>query len=169
MKKVVLAVALASSLLVSGCAAGFDAQTNQQGNSGNGRTADVDNIQIRNAVIVVDEESQETGTLVATIISKNESDLLVGIEINPAITATGSAIELKQDMAVAIGYNSETSIALSTTGAALTPGQFVDVNFVFGKNKSMKLSLLVVENTGYYSDVVIPIAEPSATPTPSAS
>ncbi len=169
MKKVVLAVALASSLLVSGCAAGFDAQTNQQGNSGNGRTADVDNIQIRNAVIVVDEKSQETGTLVATIISKNESDLLVGIEINPAITAGGSAIELKQDMAVAIGYNSDTSIALSTTGAALTSGQFVDVNFVFGKNKSIKLSLLVVENTGYYSDVVIPVAEPSATPTPSAS
>ena len=169
MKKVVLAVALASSLLVSGCAAGFDAQTNQQGNSGNGRTADVDNIQIRNAVIVVDEKSQETGTLVATIISKNESDLLVGIEINPSITATGSEIELKQDKAVAIGYNSETSIALSTTGAALTPGKFVDVNFVFGKNKSIKLSLLVVKNNGYYSDVVIPIAEPSASPTPSAS
>jgi hypothetical protein len=169
MKKVVLAVALASSLLVSGCAAGFDAQTNQQGNSGNGRTADVDNIQIRNAVIVVDEKNQETGTLVATIISKNESDLLVGIEIDPAITATGSAIELKKDMAVAIGYNSDTSIPLSTIGAALTPGQFVDVNFVFGKNKSIQLSLLVVENTGYYSDVVIPIAEPSATPTPSAS
>ncbi|MEN9742077.1 MAG: hypothetical protein RIR66_1033 [Actinomycetota bacterium] len=169
MKKVVLAVALASSLLVSGCAAGFDAQTNQQGNSGNGRTADVDNIQIRNAVIVVDEKNQETGTLVATIISKNESDLLVGIEIDPAITATGSAIELKKDMAVAIGYNSDTSIPLATIGAALTPGQFVDVNFVFGKNKSIKLSLLVVENTGYYSDVVIPIAEPSATPTPSAS
>ena len=169
MKKVVLAVALASSLLVSGCAAGFDAQTNQQGNSGNGRTADVDNIQIRNAVVVVDEKDQQTGTLVATVISKNESDSLVGLEFGPAIDITGSAIELKQDIAVAIGYNSETSVALSTTGAALTPGQFVEVNFVFAKNKSIKLSLLVVENTGYYSDVVIPVAQPSATPTPSAS
>jgi outer membrane lipoprotein SlyB len=69
MKKISIALALVSALTLSGCAAGFDAATSAQGNSGNGRTADVGSIQIRNAVIVVDAQTQLNASLVATIIN----------------------------------------------------------------------------------------------------
>ena len=106
MKKVFLAIALASSLGLTGCATGFDAATNTQGNSGNGRTANVDNIQIRNAVIVVDAEDPTRATLIATVRNVGEeTETLSSIEMDPAITVTMDEIELANGNAVSIGYN----------------------------------------------------------------
>ena len=170
MKKVVLAVAIASSLIVSGCATGFNAQTNIQGNSGNGRTANEGSIQIRNAVIVVDEKNPTSASLVATVINTaSKADSLKSLEVDPAITVTATELELKSNQAVSIGYNSAVAIAFNATEATLMPGRFIDVNFIFENNKSIKMSLLVVLNNEFYSDVVVPSLTPSASPTPSAS
>lgn len=168
MKKVALVIALASSLLVSGCATGFNAQTNKQGPSGNGRTADVDGIKIRNAVIIVDKDDQSRATLIATVLNTaKETDLLKTVEVDPAITVAMTEIELKKNDAISIGYNSEVAITFTTLGKSLAPGQFVDVKFIFANNNSIELSLLVMANTEYYSDVVVPEIQP--TPEPSAS
>lgn len=170
MKKISIALALVSALTLSGCAAGFDAATSAQGNSGNGRTADVGSIQIRNAVIVVDAQTQLNASLVATIINTaDEADALKSIEIDPAITPTFSEVVLEKNRAVSVGYNSEISILLTTVGKSLAPSQFIDLTLVFANNESIKMSLLVVSNTDYYSDVKIPLELATPTPTPSAS
>ena len=172
MKKVVLAIALASSLALSGCATGFNAGTNTQGNSGNGRTANMDNIQVRNAVIVVDEKDQTRATLIATVINKSETaDSLKTLEVDPAIKVELSPIELKKNQAVSIGYNSDVKVLMSAAGTTLKAGQFVDVKLVFANNAPIEMSLLVVANNEYYSEVEVPEVAPSAvaTPSPSAS
>jgi copper(I)-binding protein len=170
MKKIALAIALASSLALTGCAVGFDAGTETQGNSGNGRTADVGNIQIRNAVLVADENDQTRATLVATIINKGDSeDSLKSIDAGQTIKVSLSEITLINRLPVSIGYNSEIFVLFTTIGKSLAPGQFVDVTLSFGKNESIKMSLLVTPNTDYYSDVVIPVAEPTVVPTPEPS
>jgi copper(I)-binding protein len=170
MKKIALAIALASSLALSGCAVGFDAGTETQGNSGNGRTADAGNIQIRNAVLVTDEKDQTRATFIATIINTGDSlDSLKAIDAGPAIKVTFDEIKLIDRLPVSIGYNSEISILFTTVGKSLAPGQYVDITLTFGNNESIKMSLLVVANTEYYSDVVIPEVIPTVTPSPEPS
>ena len=170
MKKVFIAITLASSLALTGCATGFNAATNTQGNSGNGRTANVDNIQIRNAVIIVDAEDPTRATLIATVRNiGEETETLKTIEMDPAINVTMDEIELVSGKAVSIGYNSDVKIALSSLGKSLVSGQWTDVKFVFANNQAIELSLLVKPNKDYYSDVEIPEVEATPTPTPSAS
>ncbi len=170
MKKVFIAITLASSLALTGCATGFNAATNTQGNSGNGRTANVDNIQIRNAVIIVDAQDPTRATLIATVRNiGEETETLKTIEMDPAITVTMDEIELVSGKAVSIGYNSDVKIALSSLGKSLVSGQWTDVKFVFINNQAIELSLLVKPNKDYYSDVEIPEVEATPTPTPSAS
>ena len=170
MKKVFLAIALASSLALTGCATGFDAATNTQGNSGNGRTANVDNIQIRNAVIVVDAQDPTRATLIATVRNVGEvSETLKSIEMDPAITVTMEAIELAKGGTVSIGYNSDVKVALTSVGKSLIAGQWTDVKFVFGTNAPIEMSLLIKPNKDYYADVEIPEVEVTPSPAPSAS
>ncbi len=170
MKKVFIAITLASSLALTGCATGFNAATNTQGNSGNGRTANVDNIQIRNAVIIVDAQDPTRATLIATVRNiGEETETLKTIEMDPAITVTMDEIELVSGKAVSIGYNSDVKIALSSLGKSLVSGQWTDVKFVFVNNQAIELSLLVKPNKDYYSDVEIPEVEATPTPTPSVS
>ena len=169
-KKVFLAIALASSIGLSGCATGFNAATNTQGNSGNGRTANVDNIQIRNAVIVVDAEDPTRATLIATVRNVGEAtETLKSIEMDPAITVTMEEIELAKGSAVSIGYNSDVKVALTSVGKSLIAGQWTDVKFVFGSNEPIQMSLIVKPNKDYYADVEIPEVEVTPSPAPSAS
>lgn len=172
MKKLIITTWLISALALSGCAVGFNAQTNIQGNSGNGRTANISNIQIRNAVIVVDEKDQTKATLIASVINTaDKNDSLSEIIIDPAINITFSKIDLLPNKPTSIGYNSSLVVQLSTSGASLAPGRFIDVKFIFANNEPVELSLLVVANTGYYSDVQVPEIKqsesPSAIPSPS--
>lgn len=172
MKKVALAIALAGTLTLSGCALGFNAGTETQGNSGNGRTADVGVIQIRNATVIVDAKDTTRATLLATVINNgDEEDVLKSFTVDPAIKVTSSEIKLIDKLPVSIGYNSDVKVLFTTTGDALTPGKYVDVTFVFANNESIKMSLLVKKNTEYYSDVEIPADVPTEEPSvePSAS
>ena len=170
MKKVFLTFALVSSLALSGCSTGFNAATNTQGNSGNGRTANVDTIQIRNAVIIVDAQDPTRATLIATVRNiGEETEMLKAVELDPAITVSMEEIELVKGNAVSIGYNSDVKIALSSIGESLIAGQWTAVKFVFGNNAPIEMSLLVKPNKDYYSDVEIPTVEVAPSPTPSAN
>ncbi len=170
MKKVFLALTLASSLALTGCATGFNAATNMQDNSGNGRTADVDSIQIRNAVIIVDSEDPTRATLIATVRNVGEeTETLKSVELDPAITVSMEEIELTKGDAVSIGYNSDVKIAFISLGESLIAGQWTQVKFVFANNAPIEMSLLVKPNKDYYADVEIPEVEVTPTPAPSAS
>lgn len=170
MKKVFLAFTLASSLALTGCATGFNAATNTQGNSGNGRTANVDNIQIRNAVIIVDQEDPTRATLIATVRNiSEETDTLKSIEMDPAITVAMEEIELLKGAAVSIGYNSDVKVGLSSVGESLIAGQWTQIKFVFANNEAIEMSVLIKPNKDYYSDVEIPEVVATPTPSPSAS
>ena len=69
----VAAFVSAAVLLLSGCATGFDAATNAQGDSGNGRSTDVGSLQIRNATVVADPEDPTRATVLMTVINTDEA------------------------------------------------------------------------------------------------
>ena len=161
-----------SALLLSGCALGFNTGTETQKNSGNGRTADAGELQVRNAVVVVDPADITRGSLVMTVINTSETDdELNGIAAAKTVGTEGTvSVALPHREAVSIGSNSDAKIVLTSVSGALEPGTFVNLTLMFKSGESIPMSLLVVPNDDIYKDVTVPASgavEP--TPAPSAS
>lgn len=160
----VAAIVTAAALLLSGCAAGFDAATNAQGNSGNGRSVDVGSIQIRNATVVVDASDTSRATVLMTVINTDDAidDVLNGVAAAESVEVVGETkVPLPHKDVVTVGFDSEYRIVLTSTSGGIEPGTFVNLSFQFANGQSAPMSLLVNERTGFYSDVVIPTAEPA--------
>ena len=154
-----LIMLVAISLLTSGCAVGFGAATNKQKASGNGRSADVGHIQVRNALIVTDPSKPGAATFVGTIInSGTESDKLASLTgLNPkdgfsALIPASKSLEAGE--ALAFGLKGQLSIPISLN-PDLTAGSFVEVELGFETNGPVKMNLLLENNDGIYSEVAV--------------
>ena len=173
-KQLVLAVVfIATTLLLSGCAAGFNAATNTQRDSGNGRSIDVGSLQIRNATMVVDLADPTRATVLMTIINNDDAvaEILTGVEVaNNVRVEEYLLIALPAKQVLNIGFDSEHRIVLTST-AGFVPGQFLDVSLILKSGQSVPLSILINEKTGIYADVEIPTraAQPAPEPTPNVS
>ncbi len=90
----------AAVLLLSGCATGFDAATNTQGDSGNGRSVDVGALQIRNATVVVDPADTSRATVLMTIINTDDAtnDVLDGVAAAKTVGVSGEVKEMTLDI-----------------------------------------------------------------------
>ena len=170
----------AAVLLLSGCATGFDAATNTQGDSGNGRSMDVGAIQIRNATVVVDPADTSRATVLMTIINTDDAtdDVLDGVAAAKSVGVVGEVnIPLPHKKVVNVGFESEYTIGvpiilLSSVSGGLEPGTFVNLSFMFASGQSAPMSLLINEKSGIYADIEIPVAaetEVTPAPMPSAS
>jgi hypothetical protein len=164
----------AAVLLIRGCAAGFDAATNTQGDSGNGRSIDVGALQIRNATIVVDPTDTSRATVLMTIINTDDvvDDVLDGVAAAKSVGVAGEVnIPLPHKEVVNVGFESEYRIVLTSVTGGLEPGTFVNLSFMFASGQSAPMSLLVNEKAGFYADYEIPTAtaEVAPEPVPSAS
>jgi copper(I)-binding protein len=173
-KHFIFAAALSAvALLLGGCAAGFNAATNAQGNSGNGRSADVGSLQIRNATVVVDPADPTRATVLMTIINNDDAtdDVLIGIATADSVSVEEEVkISLPKRGVVNIGFKSDYRIVL-TNLSGLVAGEFVNVSLMLESGQSVPLSLLINEKTGIYSETEIPArqAQPAPAPIPSAS
>ena len=109
-------------------------------------------------------------SLVATFINTADTaDTLTSLDIAEPENGIGTSVALAPNKAVSLGYNSDIAVTFTTTSEPLIAGHFVDVTFKFANNESIKLSLLVVANTGEYKDVTIPSTLMSVTPSPTPS
>ena len=161
-----------SALLLSGCALGFNTGTETQQNSGDGRTADVGALQVRNAVVVVDPADTTRASLVMTVINTSETDdELNGIAAAKTVGTEGTvSVPLPHRESVSIGYNSDQAVVLTSISGGLEPGVFVNVTLMFKSGESIPMSLLVVPNEDIYKDIEVPASSAAgATPAPSAS
>jgi hypothetical protein len=153
----------AAVLLVSGCAAGFDAATNTQGDSGNGRSMDVGALQIRNATIVVDPADTSRATVLMTVINTDDvvDDVLDGVAAAKSVGVAGEV-----NIPLNVGFESEYRIVLTSVTGGLEPGTFVNLSFMFASGQSAPMSLLVNEKSGFYADIEIPVAAQAVVPEP---
>ena len=169
-KSIAVAVFLsAGALLLSGCATGFDAATSNQGNSGNGRSADVGAIQIRNATVVVDSADTSRATVLMTVINTDDAtdDVLNDIAVEESFGLVGEVnIPIPNKEVVNVGFESEYRIVLTGVTGAIEPGTFVNLSFMFASGQSAPMSLLVNEKSGFYADIEIPAATAEVTPEP---
>lgn len=162
-KNLAVAVLLsAGALLLSGCAAGFNAATTVQGNSGNGRSIDVGAIQIRNATVVVDLADTSRATVLMTVINTDQAidDILNGVAVAESVgVADDVNIPLPNKKVVNVGFESEYRIILTSTDGVLEPGTYVNLSFIFASGQSAPMSLLINERSGIYAEIDIPEAD----------
>jgi hypothetical protein len=178
-KNIAVAAFLSAAVLVlSGCATGFDAATNTQGDSGNGRSMDVGSLQIRNATVVVDPADTTRATVLMTVINTDETvdDVLDGVAAAKTVGVVGEVnIPLPHKEVVNVGFDPEDrigipTIVLTSVTGDLKPGTFVNLSFMFASGQSAPMSLLVNEKSGFYADIEIPAAaETEVTPAPMPS
>jgi hypothetical protein len=169
-KNIAVAAFLSAAVLVlSGCATGFDAATNTQGDSGNGRSMDVGSLQIRNATVVVDPADTTRATVLMTVINTDETvdDVLDGVAAAKSVGVVGEVnIPLPHKEVVNVGFESEYRIVLTSVTGGLEPGTFVNLSFMFASGQSAPMSLLVNEKSGFYADIEIPAGVEAVTPEP---
>jgi hypothetical protein len=169
-KNIAVAAFLSAAVLVlSGCATGFDAATNTQGDSGNGRSMDVGSLQIRNATIVVDPADTTRATVLMTVINTDDTvdDVLDGVAAAKTVGVVGEVkIPLPNKEVVNVGFESEYRIVLTGVTGAIEPGTFVNLSFMFASGQSAPMSLLVNEKSGFYADIEIPVAAQAVVPEP---
>lgn len=151
-----VALLMSTALLTSACAAGFDAATNQQQASGNGRSADVDAVQVRGALIVIDPKNPSWGTFVGTIINTAaEQDEFLAVALDQASgTSSRTSEVLKTQVPVQFGSPGQLSLPLQLT-TEVKAGTLINVLLEFKNNEAIPMSLLVENNDGIYSDIVI--------------
>ena len=160
---VVLAATTAAALTLSGCGLGFDAGTNVKVIPGNGASVNLDNLQIRGAAIVIDKANPTNATFIGTVINKGAADFSVVGLSGTGITQSGTVnVPVAQGSIVQFGYESDHTIAFT---GKFTPGTWVDAQLLLNGAKPVNVKLMVNNNDGVYSDVVVPTgASPEVTP-----
>lgn len=158
------AVAAAAVLLpsLSGCWAGFDAQTSMQANQavGNGASLATGDIQILGATWVRNVANPSEATLVATFVNAGDApDTLVKVEVQPPTPTgiTSGKLEVPVDGSLRTGYWSPNFINALQVQAF--PSTFMPTTFTFENAGTVTGDVLTVPNTGQYEDVVVTLAE----------
>ena len=156
-----MAIALVGSLMLSGCGIGFGAGTSQQKASGNGLTTNLETIQLRQLTVVADTMNPGMGVLIGTIVNTADTDnALVGVASARTVVAVGQTnVALLAKSATTLNSSPETTVALS---GLLTPGTYVNLQLMFLDGTKVPVSLMVVPNDDFYSDVTMPVV--STTP-----
>lgn len=160
---VLIALALAGTLTLSGCGIGFNAGTSQQKASGNGLTTNVDSIQLRGMTIVADTQNPNSGVLIGTIVNTADTDnALVGVAAARTVVAVGETnVALMSKSATTLNSTPETTVAFN---GLLTPGTYVNLQLMFADGTNIPASLMVVPNEDFYSEVTMPAVASTTAP-----
>ena len=158
-----IAVALTATL--SGCYSGFGANTNEQSlmNSGNGTQAQIGEIRIENATLVLGPKGSGTATLLTTMVNQGSApDSLVGLEIGtkPVYVTPGGG-ELTAGAAVSFGFNS--AVWINSYEITAPASNYVPVKIQFKDAGIVLLNVLTVPPTGIYAGIApVPATLPAA-------
>jgi len=152
-----VALFISCALITSGCAIGFDAPTNQQQPSGNGRTANVGAIEVRGATIVIDPKKPGHASFLGTIINTADTqDTLVALQVEPvAGTGISTNIDLPKQQPAQIGFDSVLRLGFQVKNG-VRAGDYVKIRLIFKNNDMIEMSLLVSNNDGIYQGVTVP-------------
>lgn len=150
--------AVASTVLLTGCAAGFNATSIKPYAPSDGVRADTGDLRIVNALVVADSTATR-GVLSTTIVNRgNKPDELTDVTSpDGQVSFTGDGT-LAPGSAVPLGATTDPSAIFS--GLTKLAGETITVKLTFRRADPVTLKTLVVTAEGPYASV---------TPSPSAS
>jgi hypothetical protein len=151
-----LAAAASTLLVLSGCAAGQEAETSQSYNPTDGRNVNVpadaafddDYIAVRNAIVVSDGGP---ASITVTLINNGaEAELLSEARIGDQTAVfVGGPVELVPGQSVRIGGGSG-RIALVEAGG-VEPGDWTELTLTFSRAGSVTIDVLVIASDDEYA------------------
>lgn len=146
---------LLASPVLTGCFSGKAATTTVQStmNSGNGTDANVGDLAIENATIVLGPEGSGSATLIGSVFNNGaQDDMLVDVTINgtPAVVTPG-AEKIPAGSNATYGYDSMKFINSYTFDAE--PSAYVPVTLQFANAGVVEMSVLSVPATGIYEGI----------------
>jgi hypothetical protein len=111
---------------------------------------------VRGALIVIDPKNPGWGTFVGTIINTADNqDEFLAVDLDPASGTSSRTREvLKTQEPVQFGSPGQLSLPLQLT-TEVKAGTLINVLLEFKNNEAIPMSLLVENNDGIYSDIVI--------------
>lgn len=154
--KVISAAVLVAALVpgLTGCWSGTNAQTQVQAtmNTGNGTQAQIGDIRIENATLVLGPEGSSSATLIMSLVAPDEGDRLLAADIaGSAAYITGDTVEVGRGSSVQFGFNSDRWINAYSFSAPVST--YVPVKLTLERNGIAEISVLVVPATGYYEGI----------------
>jgi hypothetical protein len=162
-------VALSSVVLLTGCGAGFNAQTIQPYSATDGAIGNSGDIRVLNALVVAAPD-QTRGVISLTIVNRGDrDDRLTGITSNAGDIDLTGRTDLLAGRAVRFGAATNPSATISNL--TQSPGMNIRLRLTFTRTEPISLDTVVVPATGVYADVTPgpETPEPSPSPTDSAS
>jgi hypothetical protein len=182
------AAALLAVPLAAGCAAGFNATTQQiKPNSGSGA---VGGVKVNNVWVIVDPNTGNAEVIGAVANTNSSTDTLTGVtatnvpakitgkdaaESTTGITVSGDSVTIPGQQSVSFGQPGRPDLELP--GAAFQPGLLSQVTFTFAQAGSVTVTAQIQANSGLWASynpnsAVTPTAKPTtapATPTGTAT
>jgi hypothetical protein len=157
--RLALLAAVASAALLTGCAAGFNAQTSQGYAPADGVQADQGDIRVNDALVVVPDDGS-TGVINITVVNRgSQPDRITDI------TSPSGSVELAGDTTLAPGqadiYTATSSPSALMTNVIASPGQMITLKLDFERSAPLTIRTVVEPTTGDYATVT-PEATPSA-------
>jgi hypothetical protein len=167
-------LAACAALLLTGCGAGFGAQSVQTYAPSDGALADNGSIRVLNALVVA-EEGSSTGVISMSLANHgNRDDRLSGITSSAGTVNLTGAGDLPAGSSVRFGAG--TSPSATIDGLKRRPGENMTLRLSFTRSGPITVRTVVVPASGDYAEVTVapstPAAEsssPTATESPSPS
>lgn len=128
-----------------------------------GQPAEAGDIGLRNILVVTADDGQ--ATVLTSFANRGAADELVEVQVGE-VTATppNGPLEIPASGYASLAAGTD---QIQVSGADLTPGRLVEVEFRFAKAPRVSVDALVKEAAGRYADVTFP--EPTGTETPAST
>ncbi|MFZ9751081.1 MAG: hypothetical protein ACO3DX_03545 [Candidatus Nanopelagicales bacterium] len=134
-------------LLTSGCATGFDAATQQQSPTGNGRYLTIGDLSVQNLTVVAGESN--AALLMKIFNDTTTEDRLIELSVNNQAVLSDIAVPANTKVA----YGNATNPAL-TFPATIQPGGYVPIKMQFEQAGIYEATVLVVPPNNQYAGIV---------------
>lgn len=162
------AAIIAAAVLIpslTGCWAGYGAQTSQQANQavGNGASMQTGDIEVRGATWVRSSANPLEATLVATFVNSSDvPDTLTKVEIQPVspMGITGGTLVIPNVGSVRTGHWSTNFINALKMEAF--PSAFITTTFTFERAGTVTGDVLSVPDTGQYAGTPVSLLQQQA-------
>jgi hypothetical protein len=136
------AAAVLIALVLSGCGAGFTALTNTQFVPGNGASADLGSIHLRN-VLLVQDPSGDLTELHSAFVNTGADDILTSVSVQDAqpVSLPGGAVDIPPNQQISFGPN---GTEILVTNLTRQPGQFTHIVYQFRNSGTIVVNALIL-------------------------
>ncbi|MET0741452.1 MAG: hypothetical protein ABWZ26_07895 [Candidatus Nanopelagicales bacterium] len=138
-------------VVTTGCAAGFDAPTEEEYAPGDGVIGQVGDLKLRNVLLVTDVDDENAAVIGVVVNDGLEDDRLVGLAVDGEQVRAELPAEVEAGQTLSIGPV-DADLVATAARIDFEAGDFVEVEFEFDSAGTITLQALALAPRGIYED-----------------